>query len=120
MTFNTQNKIFIVEFFGNLGPLCQEGDLRIIRPFVYVREKQLRQFAEEQNLPVIPENCPACFENPKERHRTKQLLAQQELLFPRLYWSLKSALHPVMNIRATGIESVMFGKKDNLTEDEFD
>ena len=103
----------------------KEGDLRIIRPFVFVREKQLRRFAEEQKLPVIPENCPACFENPKERHRTKQLLAQQELLFPRLYWSLKSAMYPVMNIRATGIESAVFGKNkkfaeidENLEDDE--
>ena len=94
----------------------QEGDLRIIRPFVYVREKQLRTFAQTQKLPVIPENCPACFENPKERHRTKQLLAQQELLFPKLYWSLKSALHPVMNIRATGIESSVFGKNGKINE----
>ena len=105
----------------------QEGDLRIVRPFVYVREKQLRQFAEEQKLPVIPENCPACFENPKERHRTKQLLAQQELLFPKLYWSLKSAMYPVMNIRRTGIESAVFGKNGKVengngivNDDEFD
>ena len=55
----------------------REGDLRVVRPFVYVRERQLREFAEAQGLPVIPENCPACFESPKERHRTKQLLAQQ-------------------------------------------
>jgi len=95
----------------------QEGDLRIVRPFVYVREKQLRQFAEEQKLPVIPENCPACFENPKERHRTKQLLAQQELLFPKLYWSLKSAMYPVMNIRATGVESAVFGKNGKSNDD---
>jgi len=61
----------------------KEGDLRVIRPLVYVRERQLRQFAEKQHLPVIAENCPACFESPKERHRTKQVLAQQELLFPR-------------------------------------
>merc|ERR1719229_2072915 len=68
----------------------KEGDLRVIRPLVYVRENTLRKFAEREGLPVIPENCPACFESPKERHRTKQLLAQQELLFPRLYWSLRS------------------------------
>jgi tRNA(Ile)-lysidine synthase TilS/MesJ len=43
----------------------RERDLRVIRPFVYVREKSLRQFAESRNLPVIPENCPACFEAPK-------------------------------------------------------
>ena len=34
---------------------------------------QLRDFAETQHLPVIAENCPACFESPKERHRTKQV-----------------------------------------------
>ena len=68
-------------------------------------------------MPVIPENCPACFENPKERHRTKQLLAQQELLFPKLYWSLKSAMYPVMNIRATGVESTVFGKNGKSNDD---
>ncbi|PSN33000.1 hypothetical protein C0J52_19749 [Blattella germanica] len=83
----------------------RERDLRVIRPFVYVREKSLRQFAESRNLPVIPENCPACFEAPKERHRTKQLLAQQEILFPRLFWSLRSALHPLLSFRHTGEES---------------
>ena len=45
--------------------LFREGDLRVIRPFVFVREKELRQFAESSHLPVIPENCPACFETPK-------------------------------------------------------
>ena len=54
-----------------------EGDLRVIRPLIYVRERDLRTFAETRHLPVIAENCPACFEEPKERHRVKQLLAQQ-------------------------------------------
>ncbi len=74
-----------------------------------------------QGLPIIPENCPACFESPKERHRTKQLLAQQELLFPRLYWSLRSAMMPVMSINRTGIESRVFGNKargDNDGDDD--
>ena len=39
-----------------------EGDLRLIRPIVFVREKDTREFAEKNKLPVIPENCPACFE----------------------------------------------------------
>ena len=43
----------------------REGDLRVIRPLIYVREKELRQFAESRRLPIIPENCPACFEQPK-------------------------------------------------------
>lgn len=94
----------------------KEKDIRIIRPFVYVREKYLRKFAEERKLPVIAENCPACFEAPKERHRMKQLLAAQEILFPRLYLNLKSSLHPLMSIRQTGIESnklFWYGEKEN-------
>ncbi len=46
----------------------REGDLRVIRPFVYVRECYLRQFADKAKLPVITENCPACFEAPKVRY----------------------------------------------------
>merc|ERR1719309_1858668 len=89
----------------------KEGDLRVIRPLVYVRENTLRRFAESRGLPIIAENCPACFEIPKERQRMKQLLAQQELLFPRLYWNMKTALYPVMRVNKTGLESVVFGKK---------
>ncbi|XP_023323706.1 uncharacterized protein LOC111697807 [Eurytemora carolleeae] len=92
-----------------------EGDLRIIRPFVYVRENLLRHFAESEKLPIIAENCPACFEAPKERQRIKQLLAQQELLFPRLYWNLKTALYPVMRIHKTGLESAIFGKSADIS-----
>lgn len=45
----------------------------------------------------------------------KQVLAQQEVLFPGLYWSLRSALHPVMAINRTGIESAVFGKNGVLS-----
>lgn len=82
-----------------------EGDLRVIRPLVYVREKELRNFAEKVKLPVIAENCPACFEVPKERHRTKQLLAAQEILFPGLYHSLLTAMKPLMARDRVGLES---------------
>ncbi|XP_006814971.1 uncharacterized protein LOC100377968 [Saccoglossus kowalevskii] len=83
----------------------KEGDLRVIRPLVYVRETDTRSFAEQVKLPVIAENCPACFEAPKERHRTKQLLAAQELLFPDLYQSLLTAMKPLMSKNRTGMES---------------
>jgi len=55
----------LLSFITNMAFPCRERDLRVIRPFVYVREKSLRQFAESRDLPVIPENCPACFEAPK-------------------------------------------------------
>ena len=86
---------------------------------MYAREKNLRRFAEQSKLPIIAENCPACFESPKERQRMKQLLAQQELLYPRLYWNLKTAMYPVMRIDKTGVESVVFGKiRDSDNTDE--
>lgn len=73
------------------------GDIRVIRPFVYVRETLTRQFAESNRLPVIPENCPACFEAPKERHRIKQLLASQEILHPRIFHNLRSTMKSLMS-----------------------
>lgn len=81
------------------------GDLRVIRPFVFVRERDLRTFAERVELPVIAENCPGCFEAPKERNRTKQLLAAQELLFPQLFSSLQAAMMPLMSVDRTGSQS---------------
>ncbi|GAV08026.1 hypothetical protein RvY_17784 [Ramazzottius varieornatus] len=82
-----------------------EEDLRVIRPLVYVREKYTRLFAQTKHLPVISENCPACFNAPKERFRVKQLLTAQELLYPGLYDSLRVALKPLMAIRTAGAEN---------------
>lgn len=50
------------------------GDVRVIRPLVYVREKATRDYSQESQFPIINENCPACFEQPKERDRIKKLL----------------------------------------------
>ena len=76
----------------------REQDLRVIRPLVYVREKALRAFAESRRLPVIAENCPACFAAPQQRQRLKRLLAEQELGFPGLFGSLLAAMRPVIAI----------------------
>ena len=99
----------------------REGDLRVIRPLIYVREKDLRGFADRVKLPVIPENCPACFEAPKERHRMKQLLAQQEVLFPKLFKSLRAALHPLIAKSRTGLEKGVVDRGvKNLEEEDHD
>ncbi len=42
-----------------------KGDVRIIRPLVYCREKFFKEIAEQCKLPVIVDNCPACFATPK-------------------------------------------------------
>ena len=55
-----------------------DGDLRIIRPLVYVRERQTRDFAHDNSLPVIADSCPACFSMPTQRQHMKELLAAEE------------------------------------------
>jgi len=73
-----------------------KGDLRVIRPFVYVREKMLTEFAQENELPVIAENCPACFSKPTQREHMKQLLANEEKDNFALFGSLLSTMKPLM------------------------
>ncbi|KAG1709779.1 tRNA-cytidine(32) 2-sulfurtransferase [Nymphon striatum] len=119
----TESFMMSVFHNGRLGTMkanytVKEGDLRVIRPFVFVREEALRNFAIESRLPVIAENCPACFEAPKERHRMKQLLAAQEVIFPRLYSSLKSAILPIMSINRTGIDGRHLYSKNNDDSDD--
>jgi tRNA 2-thiocytidine biosynthesis protein TtcA len=72
------------------------GDLRVIRPFAYVRERQTRDFARKAGLPVISENCPACFAVPTQRFVMKQMLAEQENAHPKLFSSLLTAMKPIM------------------------
>jgi tRNA 2-thiocytidine biosynthesis protein TtcA len=76
--------------------LNDAGDLRIIRPFVYSRERQTRAFAADNHLPVIFENCPACFAKPQQRYAMKALLAEQEKIHPRIFSSMLTAMRPLM------------------------
>jgi tRNA 2-thiocytidine biosynthesis protein TtcA len=73
-----------------------KGDLRIIRPLVFVRERVTRAFAEQAKLPIITENCPACFAAPTERHRAKLMLAAQEQVVPDVFSSILRAIKPIM------------------------
>lgn len=77
------------------------GDVRIIRPLVYCRERQTADFAIAAQLPVVPDSCPACFKTPTERLRMKQLLAQEENRNRHLFASLQHALRPLL-IAKTG------------------
>ena len=77
--------------------------MRIIRPLCFIREWQLREFAKAMGLPVISENCPACFEAPKERQRVKLMLAAQEAVHPALFNSLQIALMPMLRATSLGV-----------------
>ncbi len=79
-------------------------DLRIIRPLVYVRERQTRDFARTAKLPVVQDSCPACFAMPTQRQHMKSLLAAEEHANKRLFKSLLSTLKPVM---AAGLDEAL-------------
>lgn len=76
--------------------LNNEKDIRIIRPFVRVRENQTRDFARFAELPVIPDNCPACYAKPQERQRMKELLLAEEKHNKHLYANLWTAMQPLI------------------------
>ncbi len=75
------------------------GDLRVIRPLLTVRERQLADFAERAGLPVIPDNCPACFAKPTQRQHMKELLAGEERDNPTLFRNLLTAMRPLIRDR---------------------
>jgi tRNA(Ile)-lysidine synthase TilS/MesJ len=72
------------------------GDLRIIRPLVYARERQTAAFAKSGGLPEVPDSCPACFDMPTERERMKRLLAAEEAENPQVFQSMLHAMQPLL------------------------
>ncbi len=76
--------------------LNDASDLRIIRPLVYVRERQTYHFAQDANLPIILDSCPACFTMPAQREQMKQLLAAQEKQHKHIFKTLLHTMRPLM------------------------
>uniref|UniRef100_UPI0034DF2038 tRNA 2-thiocytidine biosynthesis TtcA family protein n=1 Tax=Candidatus Thiodubiliella endoseptemdiera TaxID=2738886 RepID=UPI0034DF2038 len=74
-----------------------DKDLRVIRPMVYVRERQLADFSITAGLPVIADSCPACFSMPTERDYFKQWLLTEEKRLPNLYRNLLSSMKPMLD-----------------------
>lgn len=72
------------------------GDLRVIRPLVYCRERQTAAYAQAAELPVVPDSCPACFEKPTQREHFKAWLAREEAGNPRLFGNFLNAMKPLL------------------------
>ena len=89
------------------------GDVKVIRPLIYTRERETLAFSRECRLPVINENCPACFEVPKERARIKALLSQEEVMYPNLFSNLKNSLMPLMHGDSHKVMSALAERSGN-------
>jgi len=84
------------------------GDLRIVRPLIYVRERQTASYAKENNLPLVKDSCPACFKMPTQRQHMKELLTEEEKNNRNLFKNLLTTMRPLLNqdyyVRASDVE----------------
>jgi tRNA(Ile)-lysidine synthase TilS/MesJ len=76
--------------------LNDAGDVRIIRPLAYCRERQTADFAQKADLPVVADSCPACFSAPTRREHMKALLAREEANHPPLFTNILHAIRPLL------------------------
>lgn len=60
----------------------EQVDLTIIRPLIYVPEKDIRYFASKQGLPVVKSPCPA--DGATKRETTKELIYKLDKEVPGL------------------------------------
>ncbi|MGB6329326.1 MAG: ATP-binding protein [Halarcobacter sp.] len=76
-----------------------ENGLKVIRPLIFCRERQLRAFADSNEIMVIgDEACPAMrfdIKMPHARETTKKLLAQMEEDNPQMFISMKAAFNNI-------------------------
>lgn len=84
----------------SMPPVYKAGNgLEVIRPFIHVRERQLRDQAIEHNMPTIgDEACPAMrfdIKMPVARAKTKEMLAKMEDENKELFVSLKTAFENI-------------------------
>ncbi|XP_011498134.1 PREDICTED: uncharacterized protein LOC105362393 [Ceratosolen solmsi marchali] len=81
----------------------REQSLRVVRPFVYVREKALKLFIDNKKLPIFVDLASESGES--VRKKKEDPIGRQEMTYPRLYWSLRSALRPLISAQGLGGES---------------
>lgn len=76
-----------------------QNGIEVIRPLIHVRERQLRDCANDANMPLIgDEACPAMrfdVKMPVARAKTKEMLAQMEKENSALFVSLKKAFENI-------------------------
>ncbi|HIE02582.1 MAG TPA: tRNA 2-thiocytidine biosynthesis protein TtcA [Thiotrichaceae bacterium] len=91
------------------------ADVRVIRPLVYVRERQMAAFAEAAQLPVVQDSCPACFTVPTQREHIKTLLAEEEKKHEHVFQNMLHAMRPLMVKQVMGNGK---GEKGVIKNDE--
>lgn len=117
----------------------ERADVMFIRPFIHVRESEIRKLIKEENIPVFGSHCPN--DGFTQRSETKELLEKfyeqypsskenfltmlsnykKEVLFnDDIYYKLEKkdlSLRPVINANDSLIENEIRNKKNKLNFD---
>jgi tRNA 2-thiocytidine biosynthesis protein TtcA len=72
--------------------ISDNGQHIVVRPLVAVTEAEARNYAKEQQLPIISCCCPACGDLSLQRQRVKRLIAELEIEHPEVKNSMVRAL----------------------------
>ena len=72
--------------------VSDNGQHVVIRPLVGVTESEARNYAKEQQLPIVGCCCPACGDLGLQRQRVKRLIAELEVEHPEIKSSMIRAL----------------------------
>ncbi|XP_037913816.1 uncharacterized protein LOC119653267 isoform X2 [Hermetia illucens] len=87
----------------------REGDLRVIRPFIFVREKCLENFVRQKNMPARPST-----NSSKPLDASNSILKVQEMVNPNVFENIKNALRPLLSFRLETNKSTYEHLKLNL------
>ena len=85
---------FFVGSLKSMSPkmLADNGVTTVIRPLVYVEEKEIIPFSRQNRFPVVCCCCPVCGTADQQRKKMKQLLTTLEQDIPHVKRSLLRAL----------------------------
>ena len=118
---------FFMNFFYNgtmrtMPPkYTAENGLEVIRPLIFCRERQLRAFADSNEINVIgDEACPGLrfdVKMPHARATTKELLAKLEEENPKIFVSMKAAFSNIQLPTFFYKDNEQFMKNDSIEED---
>lgn len=83
--------LFFQGRIGCFSPVTYYNDnFKLIRPFIYIREKEIASFARHSNLPVAEKLCPA--DGNTERESIKKLLNDFDIKHRGLHSRISGAL----------------------------
>ncbi len=93
--------LFFAGQIKSMSPIYRTNDqqFNVIRPMVYVAEKDIKIYARKKNIPVLQYSCPhIVLKDGGQRQKMKQMLADMEKQNPQVKANL---LHALQNVTAS-------------------